>query len=87
VDTLVLGAVNRGQMRPEDFEVGEEDGRPIALLNDHARKRFLALYEGRMMTRITHLDRAMTNRGALHAQARQVVNYVKDPNGATSRCC
>ena len=59
--------------------MGEEDGKPIALLGDDARKRFLALYEGRMMTRITHLDRAMTYRGALHAQARQVVNYVEDP--------
>jgi len=79
VDTLVLGAVNRGQMRPEDFEIGEENGKVVALLTDDARKRFLALYEGRMMTRITHLSRQMTYRGALHAQARQIVNYIKDP--------
>lgn len=79
VDTLVLGAVNRGQMLPEDFDIGEESGKAVALLTDDARKRFLALYEGRMMTRITHLSRQMTYRGALHAQARQIVNYIKDP--------
>lgn len=75
VDTLVLGAVNRRHLRPDDFEVG----RPIALLNDAARKRFLALYEQRMLTGITHLSRSMTYRGAVHAQARQVVNYIKEP--------
>ncbi len=79
VDTLVLGVVNRGQIKPEDFDLGEEDGKPIALLNDGARKRFLALYEARMLTKITHLDRPMSYRGALHAQARQVVNYLRDP--------
>ena len=79
VDTLVMGVINRGQIKPEDFEIGTDDGKPIALLNDDARKRFLALYEARMMVPITHLDRPMTYRGALHAQARQVVNYIKDP--------
>ncbi len=79
VDTLVLGTLNRRRVRPEDFELGEEAGKPIALLNDDARKRFLALYEQRMLTRITHLSREMTYRGAVHAQARQVVNYIKDP--------
>ncbi len=79
VDTLVLGVLNRGQIRKEDFELGEEDGRPIALLEDAARKRFLALYEQRMLTQITHLDRSMSYRGAVHAQARQVVNYIKNP--------
>ncbi len=79
VDTLVLGAVNRGLVKPEDFEVGEEGGKPVALLNDAARKRFLALYEGRMLTGITHLDRKVTYRGALHTQARQIVNYIRDP--------
>lgn len=79
VDTLVLGAVNRKHLRPDDFDLGEEAGKPIALLNDAARKRFLALYEQRMLTRIDHLSRPMTYRGAIHAQARQVVNYIKDP--------
>lgn len=78
VDTLVLGAVNRGQIQTEDFVLGEENGKPIALLTDDARKRFLALYESRMLTRITHLSRSMTYRGAVHAQARQIVNYLKD---------
>lgn len=79
VDTLVLGAVNRKHLRPDDFDLGEEAGKPIALLNDAARKRFLALYEQRMLTRVDHLSRPMTYRGAVHAQARQVVNYIKDP--------
>lgn len=78
VDLLVIGAVNRRRMRPEDFEIGQEEGRPIALLNDDARKRFLGLYEHRMLTGINHLSRAMTYRGALHAQARQIVNCIKD---------
>lgn len=79
VDTLVMGAINRAQITPGDFDLGSEDGKPIALLRDDARKRFLALYEARMVTSITHLGRSMTYRGALHAQARQVVNYIKDP--------
>lgn len=79
VDTLVLGAVNRGRIQPEDFVLGEENGKPIALLTDDARKRFLALYESRMLTQITHLSRSMTYRGAVHSQARQIVNYLKDP--------
>jgi len=79
VDTLVMGVINRGQIKPEDFDLGKEDGKPIALLRDDARKRFLALYEARMMVQITHLGRPMTYRGALHSQARQVVNYIKDP--------
>lgn len=79
VDSLVLGAVNRGNIRAEDFEIGEEDGKPKALLNDAARKRFLALYETRMLTQITHLSRPMSYRGTLHAQARQIVNFIRDP--------
>lgn len=78
VDLLVIGAVNRRQMRSEDFEVGQENGKPIALLRDDPRKRFLSLYEHRMLTHINHLSRMMTYRGALHAQARQVVNCIKD---------
>lgn len=79
MDVLVLGSVNQRRISPEDFEVGEEDGKPIALLTDEARKRFLALYEQRMMTPITHLSRKMTYRGAVHAQARQIVNYIRNP--------
>lgn len=79
VDVLVLGCLNQRRISPEDFEIGEQDGKPIALLTDEARKRFLALYEQRMMTPITHLSRSMTYRGAVHAQARQIVNYIKNP--------
>jgi len=74
VDLLVIGAVNRGHLAAGDFDLGEEGGRPIALLADAARKRFLALYERRMLTPVTHLSRQMTYRMALHAQARQVVD-------------
>lgn len=79
VDILVLSCVNRGRMKADDFEIGDEEGKPIALLNDDARKRFFALYEQRMTTPITHLSRSMTYRGAVHAQARQIVNYIKNP--------
>jgi len=82
VDLLVLGAVNRDQVRVENFELGQEENKPIALLKEDPRKRFLGLYEKRMMTRITHLSRTMTYRTAVHTQARQVANYVKDPDRA-----
>ena len=78
VDLLVLGCVNQRRITPDDFEIGEQDGKPIALLSDEARKRFLALYEQRMLTQIEHLSRPMTYRGVLHAQARQIVNYIKN---------
>jgi CRISPR-associated protein Cas1 len=78
VDLIVLGAVNRGQMRHEDFEVGQEAGEPIALLKEDARKRFFGLYEYRMLTQITHRSRTITYREALHTQARQVVDRIKD---------
>lgn len=80
VDLLVLGAANRGHIVDDDFEVGQEDGEPIALLKDGPRKRFLGLYERRMLTRISHLSRNMTYREALHAQARQVSRYLEDPS-------
>lgn len=79
VDLLVLGCVNQRRLSLDDFEIGEQNEKPIALLTNEARKRFLALYEQRMMTPITHLSRPMTYRGALHAQARQIVNYIRNP--------
>ena len=80
VDTLVLGAINRGQLRREDFDMSEDDGKSVALLTDEARKRFLGLYENRMATEITHLGRSMSYRAALHAQARQIVNCIRNPS-------
>jgi len=81
VDTLVLGAINTGRLRREDFDLSEETGESVALLNAEARKKFLRLYENRMATKITHLGRSMSYRAALHAQARQVVNYIRSPSG------
>jgi CRISP-associated protein Cas1 len=78
VDLLVRGAVNRGHIRREHFEVGQEAGEPIASLKEDARKRFFGLYEHRMLTQINHRSRAMTYREALRTQARQVVNSIKD---------
>lgn len=79
VDALVIATFNRRRISVEDFEHSEEGGKPIALLTDDARKRFLALYEQRMLTGIEHLSRQMNYRAALHAQARQIVNFIKDP--------
>lgn len=79
VDLLVLGAVNRGRLREEDFEIGEEEGGPVALLKEEPRKLFLGLYEERLANRIHHLSREMTYREALYVQARQVANYIREP--------
>ncbi len=79
VDLLVLGAVNRGHICNDDFEFGQEEGKPIVLLKEDARKRFLGLYETRMLTQISHLSRTMTYRETLHEQARQIVKCLEDP--------
>ncbi|GAB4440188.1 MAG: CRISPR-associated endonuclease Cas1 [Anaerolineae bacterium] len=55
VDWVVLRAVNRRALTPEDFEPGkDEEGRATVLMTDAARARFLTLYETRMATKIVH---------------------------------
>lgn len=55
VDWVVLRAVNRRDLTPEDFEPGkDEEGRATVLMTDAARARYLTLYETRMATKIVH---------------------------------
>jgi CRISPR-associated protein Cas1 len=79
-DSVVLGAINNGEVRLEGFT----DLRGSMRLGDSARKALIAAYERRMNTEFTHpvFGYRVTWRRALEVQARMVLGVL---DGSQSR--
>ena len=82
VDSLVLRCCGDGRALPEDFTPGEDDEHPI-VLGDAGKRRFLAAFEERMRTVVTHPDGAdgrpgqVTYLRCLELQARALARAVQ----------
>lgn len=74
VDSLVLQGINTGAFSADDF-TRIEDTKAV-VLTDQARKRFLAAYEERVQTRVTHRGEQVTYRRLFELQARQLARVV-----------
>jgi CRISPR-associated protein Cas1 len=84
VDVAVWRCVSTRQIRPEQFTVEPEQG---SRMGDDARHTFLAAYERRMLTLVTHrtAGRRVSLRVALAVQAKALAAAVLDPaRGYTS---
>ena len=71
VDSLVLKIINRGLLKPDDFQTGR-DGRGF-YLTDAARQKFIHHFEGRMNEKVTHSDvqHPVTYRRAMQLQIKR----------------
>ncbi|MGW0356111.1 CRISPR-associated endonuclease Cas1 [Nocardia nova] len=78
VDVAVLRCVRTGQLRPEQFSTEPDTG---CRMGADARSTFLAVYERRMLTLVTHrgLGRRVSFRVALHLQAKALARHLPDP--------
>ncbi len=79
-DSVVLGAVNNGEIRPNGFLYVKDSAR----LSDPARKALIAAYERRLSTEFTHpvFGYRLTWRRAIEVQARMVLGVL---DGTQSR--
>jgi CRISPR-associated protein Cas1 len=81
VDSLVLRVCADGRLTPQDFAPGAEE-RPI-VLSDDGKRRFLAAFEERMNTEVTHPLGADSGPGrvrylrCLELQARRIAQVVR----------
>lgn len=50
IDALVFKVVNMRQFRPHDFEISS-DTHPVCLFTNEARKRFLVMFEEKMLSK------------------------------------
>lgn len=75
VDNLVIKIVNQGTLKEKDFH--QKDGEPR--LKDHARKRFLQIFDDRRRDEVFHelLKRKMSYREVIHKQAILLAKYIK----------
>lgn len=75
VDNLVIKMVNQGTLKAKDFH--QNDGEPR--LKDHARKRFLYMFDSRRRDEVTHelLKRKLSYREILHKQAIFLSKFIK----------
>ncbi|MBF6189445.1 CRISPR-associated endonuclease Cas1 [Nocardia farcinica] len=78
VDVAVLRCVATAQLRPEQFSTEPDTG---CRMGDDAKHTFLAAYERRMLTLITHraLGRRVRLRVALHLQAKALARHLVAP--------
>jgi CRISPR-associated protein Cas1 len=76
VDSLVVAAINRGAMRPEDFE-DAGPGEPVAIRREALRK-FVRLFERRLERRVAYapLGTRETFRRVIELQARRFARHV-----------
>jgi CRISPR-associated protein Cas1 len=76
VDALVLAAVNRKALAPEDFTT-EPISQAVAL-SDEGRRQFLRLYEQKKQSKFKHpvLKRQCTYQEAFEMQARLLGKYL-----------
>ncbi len=81
-DSVALRCLNSDIVKPEDFTSGDDPNRPVVFSQDGI-KRFLAEFELRLNTEISHPDTAerVTYRRALELQARRLAAAVngRDP--------
>ena len=79
VDVAVWRCVSTNQIRPEQFTVEPYTGARMA---DDAKHAFLAAYERRMLTLLTHpgAGRRVSYRVALHLQAKMLARTMIDPD-------
>ena len=79
-DRLVLNLVNRGQVKPDDFEVRPGGG---FLLTDDARREFLAAYQRRKQEEVLHpVVGGKVPLGLLcHVQARLLARHLRGDVG------
>ncbi len=75
-DRLVLALINRGQIRPSDFQVEPTGG---VTLSDSARRNFLASYQKRKQNEVNHpfLDRSVAWALIPHLQARLMARVLR----------
>lgn len=73
-DSVVINAINNGEVRPDDFD----DRLGSVRLNDRARKALIAGYERRVQTEFRHpvFGYQVSWRRAMEVQARQVLGYL-----------
>lgn len=82
VDSLVLRCCSDGRLRPDDFSPCDDPAHPI-VLSDAGKRRFVAAFEERMRTLVTHPDGAdgrpgkVTYLRCLHLQARRLARAVQ----------
>ncbi|MEV0359406.1 CRISPR-associated endonuclease Cas1 [Nocardia sp. NPDC050697] len=78
VDVAVLRCVATGQIRPEQFSTEPDTG---SRMGEDAKYVFLAAYERRMLTLVTHrtLGRRVSLRVAVHLQAKMLARHLLDP--------
>lgn len=79
-DWVVLRALNFKVVQPRDFEHndGPEGG---MLLNEAARKRFIAEYEARLRTPLMYQGARQTFQRVIELQVRQMARVVQQPDG------
>jgi CRISPR-associated protein Cas1 len=75
VDNLVIKTINQGTLNKTDFH--QDNGEPR--LKDHARKRFLQIYDSRRRDEVMHelLKKKMTYREVVQRQAILLGKYIK----------
>lgn len=78
VDALVLGLVNRGELKRDDFQESAEGG---WYLVDTARKKFYAAYERKIRSEISHEGQTITYRRLFFNQAEQLARVVRNEQG------
>ena len=76
VDAVVLSAINRKSLRPQDFEHEPLSG--AVSLSDEGRRTFLRLYEQKKQSKFKHpvLGRQCTYQEAFEIQARLLAKYL-----------
>ena len=75
-DRLVLSLVNRGQVKPTDFDLRENGA---VTFRDDARKAFLTAYQERKRAELTHsyLEEKTTTGLLWHLQARLLARHLR----------
>lgn len=76
IDTLTLSLINKGVLKPSDFEEREEG----VYLKDSARKTYLLHYERKMQTELQRPDSKdkMTYRRLIYYQAQRLAKSIKE---------
>jgi CRISPR-associated protein Cas1 len=79
VDTVVLEMFRKGSCSEDDFVGSDEDG--AVLMGPAAKRQLVARLEERLVTEFAHVPSGerTSYRRAIYLQARQVANYLADP--------
>lgn len=80
VDAMVLHLILRGHITQDEFHMPAASGLPC-LLNDAARKRFIAAFEEKMNSRVTHPGTGflVDYRRCLDLQVQRLARSIRDP--------